>query len=45
MYWNDKARKDKEDYKQHIKALEQEFGKVNLSTNAKGSSGGSGGGK
>ena len=36
-YWNDKARKDKEDYKQHIATLEQEFGKVNLSTNASGS--------
>jgi len=43
-YWNNKARKEKEDYKQHIKALEQEFGKVNLSTNASVSSGGGGGG-
>jgi len=45
IYWNNKARKEKEDYKQHIEALEKEFGKVNLCTNASVSSGGGGGGK
>ena len=43
-YWVNKARKEKEDYKQHIEALEKEFGKVNLSSNLGSSSSSSGGG-
>ena len=42
-HWDNKAKKEKEDYKQHIKTLEKEFGKVNLSAAAHAPN--SGGGK
>lgn len=39
-HWDNKAKKEKEDYKQHIATLEKEFGKVNLSAAHAPNSGG-----